>query len=145
MGGRKEEALAPTELADLARIMDLRYAPYLKERFFVITTDSERALSLATILLRNRDESFWYPVEGRMEFRQQNLSHRDSCLFLIDYIDMYFSEFLQEDERSFIPIDWSPFQFEGVAFQLKGQILNRKAASMADMLLEGANATGGPG
>lgn len=137
MSEQELKDVSQEEATELAKIMDIKYASYLNGRFFVITTGASAGFSLATITLRNTDETFFYPVEGRMESKEQNLSHRESCLFLIDYIDTYFEQFLQEGEDTFVPIDWADFHCEGFSFQLKGQIFNKKIDELADLLLEG--------
>lgn len=135
IAGEQNQELAQHELEELTKIMNIRYAPYLRSRFFEISTGKAPGFSLVTMTLRNADESFYYPVEGRLDCDAQDLSHRESCLFLLDYIELYFNEFLKDGEDTFIPIDWSPFQCEGVSFELKGQVLNRKYSKMADRLL----------
>jgi hypothetical protein len=55
---------------------------------------------------------------------------------LIDYIDSYFEEFFRENGEVLLPIDWAPFDWEGVPIQLKGQIFNLEVEKMADEWLE---------
>ena len=91
---------------------------------------------LVQVLLSNEDESFFYPVDARVKFEVEEMSVNEAALFLIDYIDVYFEEFLlEEDEELYLPIDWKDFEYEAVNFQMKGQIFNKSLENMADELL----------
>ena len=64
------------------------------------------------------------------------MTANEAALFLIDYIDTYFEEFLlEEDEELYLPIDWAKHTYEAVEFEVKGQIKNEKLEDMADDLL----------
>lgn len=123
------------ERTELERIMNIKYASKLNDRLFSIKAHQDKASSFVTVTLLKTDESYFYPVEGRVEHKSQNLSAREACLMLLDYIDSYFDEFLREDENVFIPIDWSEFSFEGFTLSLRGQILDLKSESLADKIL----------
>ncbi|MFK7828111.1 MAG: hypothetical protein AB8G05_28435 [Oligoflexales bacterium] len=127
--------LSLEERIELERIMNIKYASKLNGRLFVITSHQDKASSFIKITLLNSDESFYYPVEGRVEHKSQNLSAKEASLLLIDYIDSYFDEYLREDENVFVPIDWNEFTYEGITLSLKGQILDLKSQSIADKIL----------
>ena len=127
--------LSLEERTELERIMNIKYASKLNGRLFVITAHQDKASSFIKITLLNSDESFYYPIEGRIEHKSQNLSVKEASLLLIDYIDSYFDEFLREDENVFVPIDWSEFIYEGFTLSLRGQILDLKSESIADKIL----------
>lgn len=130
-----KQLLDESECQDLALAMQRKYSGYLNGRTFAISTRLEEPGVAVQVLLHNADDSFHYPVEARILPEEEELSVRKGCLFLIDYIDLYFEEYLTEDEDLFIPIDWANYQYEAVDFQMRGQILNLKVETMADQLL----------
>jgi hypothetical protein len=71
------------------------------------------------------------------------MSSRDAALFLVDYIDAYYEEYLRDGE-TFLPIDWAEYESEGVVFQLKGQVLNLEAEKLADEILAQADGVVSP-
>jgi hypothetical protein len=128
--------LTPEECDALAKTMARKYTSFLNERYFEISVRNDNLGSYATVLLRNESGSFYYPVEARVNDIDHNLNRHDAALFLIDYIDSYFEEFFRENGEVFLPIDWAPFDWEGVPIQLKGQIFNLEVEKMADEWLE---------
>ncbi|NRA44980.1 MAG: hypothetical protein HRU09_08510 [Oligoflexales bacterium] len=127
--------LSMEERMELERIMNIKYASKLMGRLFTITSHHDTAASFVKVTLLKNDESFYYPIEGRIEHKSQNLSAKEASLLLIDYIDSYFDEFLREDENVFVPIDWSEFSYEGFTLSLRGQIQDLKSESIADQIL----------
>ena len=126
----------PAECADLAQMLETKYGAYLGNRTFIITSEMKDGGVFVTVLLKNPDDTFYYPVEARMNHVAQELLAKRAGVFLIDYIDAYFEEyFTEEDENLFLPIDWADMQWDTVDFQIRGQILNLKVERMADALL----------
>lgn len=131
----KNTKLTEQECADLTQIMQLKYAAYLHGREFSISITPQAQEVCVTVTLANLDESFFYPVEGRIDLQDTELSVKDASLLLLDFIDSYFEEFFQEDERVYIPIDWNPYQFDGCTIYARGQVLNRLMERQADQFL----------
>lgn len=131
----QENSLTQDEIKDLARIMTIKYASQLRDRYFEITSKVDGVGAYVTTTLQNSEGSFVYPVEGRMVHAEQNISPKDALLLLIDYIDHYFEEYFHEDENVFLPIDWCSFSYEELDLQLRGQVINQKAQAQADALL----------
>ena len=124
------------ELEDLAAAMDQKYTIAMKDRQFKIICKREENFVFVTTLLQSKDESFHYPVETKMDVMAEGQKYREAVLFLIDYIDTYFEEFLmEEEEQLYLPIDWKEHQYEAVTFLIRGQIKNLKIEKMADALL----------
>jgi hypothetical protein len=129
--------LTEEECAALAELMQKKYSALLNDRKFSIKVSADVDGVLATVLLKNDDDSYVYPVEARMMNHEEEMTPREALAFLIDYIDLYFEEFFfEEDQMLYIPIDWSNYEYEGVTFQMRGQILNAKADAMADQFLK---------
>jgi hypothetical protein len=124
------------ETSNLVKILNTKYASYLRGRFFEIQANAERSIVSTTVLLKNRSESFYYPIEGNIDSKEENMTLKDAALFLIDYIDFYLEEFFKEDEGLYVTIEWSKQNFEEKTFFLKGQILNLERERLADQLLK---------
>lgn len=126
---------------ELAQQLNKKFQVWRGERSFLIESFREFGAVLVHVTLRNADESFDYPVEARIDFAAEEMDAQEAALFLIDYIDLYFSEFFEEDEGLFIPIDWSPYEYEAIEFEMRGQIHNRVIERMADEILAGNSAS----
>ena len=134
-GKKPVSRVFPEEGDLLAEAMNGKYAAFLAGRCFAITAEEIDGALHVTTLLRNSDESFYYPVATRIDYKAEELSLHQAFMFLVDYIDSYFEEYLTEDDDLFLPIDWTHHQYEATDFQIKGQILNKKAEDLADKLL----------
>ena len=119
----------------LASAMDDKYQIYLDERRFEIEAKEEAEGVRVVTTLSNKDESYYYPVNARMMHKSENLAPRKAVLFLINYIDSYFEDYLTELESTYLPIDWTDMEYEGTSFQIKGQVINKKVELLADELL----------
>lgn len=129
-----EQALAEKN-QDLASLLDKKYGTWLGQRFFEVTSSLQLAVVSVKVTLRNADKSFFYPIEGRIQFEDQDLKPNSARDFLLDYIDTYLEEFLTGGEETYLPIDWANYDCDGIELQLRGQILNIKLEELADQLL----------
>jgi len=125
------------ELDELASLMTQKHTASTEGRRFSIALDQQDTVTQVTVSLANDDETFVYPVEGRLHTEDEEMTSRQAALFLCDYIDLYFEDYFDGDENLFLPIDWSDYEYEAVRFQLRGQVVNRKAELLADSLLAG--------
>ena len=121
------------ECSALADTMNSKYRIAMKGRTFQIKVEQVDSDLNVCVTLKNEDESFYYPVEARIKFEAEEMTANEAALFLLDYIDVYFEEFLlEEEEQLYLPIDWKDFEYEAVSFQMKGQILNKSLENLAD-------------
>ncbi|MBM4251457.1 MAG: hypothetical protein FJ146_05765 [Deltaproteobacteria bacterium] len=125
------------ECEDLARLLDRKFAGLRGPRYFAVEFSKDAQGVYAKVTLRNESGSYFYPVESRIAFADTDLSDRAAAMFLLDYMTEYFAEYFREDGDCYLPIDWTEYQWDGVAFQVKGQILNLELEKMADELLAG--------
>lgn len=124
------------EKSKLVRILNTKYATYLNGRFFELGIQTNNDNVHVKLVLRNSQDQFHYPVEGRISSKEQNLSPKDAALLLVDYMDMYFEEFFKDDGEVLLTIDWSKHTFNEKEFQLKGQIFNLERERLADEWLK---------
>lgn len=127
--------LGREELSDIEALMGEKYAHYLDGRSFHVAAEHQGDSVYVTVTLKNDEESFFYPVEARIKHEAEDMKPSEAALFLIDYIDAYFEEYLTENEDLFIPIDWTAHQYLASNFQIRGQVRNLKIERMADDLL----------
>lgn len=128
------KVLDPSDHSFLADLMNRKYENYLLGKLFTVTSfyvAAEQGVYV-TVTLSNKDESYYYPVEARVAIHKEELSKKDAAFFLVDYIDTYFEEYLMEEERLLLTIDWSDQEYDAVSFQTRGQIRNLKLEKMAD-------------
>jgi len=129
--------IAIDEVVDLTQILERKHSTFLGERFFSMETSQDESHAYATVTLRNASASYFYPIEGRIACRSQELSGREGALILLDFMDVYFEEFFREGEDTWLTIDWMNYSLEGFSFQMKGQLLNKFSDEIADLFLEG--------
>lgn len=133
---KKHSLIKDSEIDDLTKIINTKYAAHLNGRVFKIFISSTDNTATAKVLLSDKLNTFHYPVEGTISHTEQEVSPRDGLLLLIDYIDLYFEEFFKDDESIYLPIDWSEHEFEGSKLYIRGQILNLERENKADEWLE---------
>jgi hypothetical protein len=131
--------LPTLECQEVVQLLNRKHANNLKGRRFEGSVEGDTLAVLVRITLRNASGSYYYPVEGRLDYSNQDMSAHDAALFLLDYLPLYFDEFFADDEGVFLPIDWANHECDEVKFQLKGQILNLEAERLADELLNKGN------
>ena len=133
----EKELISEKEILDLTKIVNLKYGAHLRDRSFQIDHCHNSIELLASMTLSNGDKTFFYQVETKALAKDMaNISSREALLVMLDYIDIYFSEYFKEEEDMFIPIDWSEVQFENLNFQMRGQVRNLHCEFLADELLK---------
>ncbi len=131
------EFLSAEDCDALAKAMESKYAMALKGRTFKVEAEVKGRGVFVKVILSNQDRSYYYPVEARVLYEKEEMQRGEAALFLIDYIDAYFDDYLtQENEEIYVPIDWADFQYEAIDFQMRGQILNLKLEELAEQLLK---------
>jgi hypothetical protein len=128
-----------SELRPLERAFNLKFASYRNARSFTLEAESDKEALLVRVTLANSERSYFYPVEGRILHKDQNVTVDVSLAFLVEYIEGYFADYFEGEEDVYLPIDWKDFDCEGVSFQLRGQVQNLYLEAMADRLLAGDN------
>ena len=121
----------------ISEMLESKYGSWLGKRYFEVETSTEGPVVIAKIVLRDADKSYFYPIEGRMNFADQDLRANEARDFLLDFMDAYVQEYLSGGEETFLTIDWANYDCDGVELQLRGQILNLKLEAMADELMSG--------
>lgn len=115
-----------------------KYAAFTGNRTFALDGETDSQIVSMTLTLKSDDESFFYPVEGRIAYREEGLSQKAATGALLDVMDSYFQEYLVSEGEVLLPIDWQDYESaDGRKLQLRGQVRNLKLEKMADELLAG--------
>ncbi len=126
-----------SECAEIETTLQRKYAVFAGNRRFKLDGQADGQSVALTLTLKNDDESFFYPVEGRIAHREQGLIQRNAAAMLLDLIDSYFQEYLVNGGEVYLPLDWQEYEVEGNKMQLRGQVQNLRLEKMADDLIAG--------
>lgn len=132
---RRELSTYQTER--ITEALHIRHEAYLQkgERFEVSGYVSQDEV-YTKMVLHNEDDTFYYPVECRIDPIHAGIDKVDEALdLLLDFQDYYFGRYFAEDRDIFLSIDWAEYDFEDTKLQAKGQIFNRQLEQIADDLL----------
>lgn len=132
-----KKMMPSAEANGIATVLQKKYAAFATDRSFSCESWSDNQTVYLTITLKNNDASFFYPVEGRIAWRDEGLNTANATSLLLDLMDNYFQEFLINDGEVYLPIDWQDYDFENHTMQLRGQVKNLKLETMADDILAG--------
>lgn len=132
---RSDQTLSGLYRAAISDTLNKKYAASLRDRCFEVYCQQEDDEVMVTILLSNDTESFYYPVETRLNLTANDISAQDAAYLLCDYVDLYFENYFEENEELYIPIQWTEAQYEQAHFYIKAQIVNKALESSADALL----------
>ncbi len=123
----------------IANLLDSKYTGYLGDRFFTVLFDHQKDVASVTVTLATADQSFYYPIDGRIELNEFNLSAEEGLIILSDYIDSYLETYFQSGGEVFLPIDWADYEHNNIKIYLRGQIFNKKLENLADQILAAAD------
>lgn len=135
MTDSRTNKMPPTDTTAIAAALQKKYAAFTGDRNFTCDGWSDNQTIQLTVVLKNLDESFFYPVEGRIAWREEGLAKTKATNILTDMIDSYFQEYLLNDGEVLLPIDWQDYTLDDHTIQLRGQIQNRKLEKLADEIL----------
>jgi hypothetical protein len=121
----------------LSEMLERKYGAWLGKRYFEVDGHLEGTAIYVKVTLTTSDKSYVYPVEARMLYLDQGLKMEEARDFLLDFVDAYLEEYLSQGENTYLTIDWSDYDCDGVELQMRGQILNEKLEALADQWMSG--------
>lgn len=135
----RREDITEAEAEEIATLMQQRHRSYLNEgEQFEVSGYRSSGEVYTKVVLRNEDESLYYPVECQMDLLHSNIEGPLEAMYLLlDFQDYYFGRFLSEDRDVYLAIDWAEYHFEDQVIAARGQIFNRKLDQLAERLLAG--------
>ncbi len=124
----------PDEILALETLLNEKHGAVRKARQFYLTVGYRAPWVATEVVLQSLDQKFYYPVQTVAEYKKSGPSKKAIASLLLDFVDLYFSEFL-EDEDILVPIDWTEFECEGLTLFMRGQVRNKKLENEANKLL----------
>ena len=135
----KRKDIAKQEAKRIADALMLRHEAYLEDdEWFEVSGYTTKEEAYTCVTLRNEDDSFYYPVECRVDLKRSGIRKaEDGKLLLLDFQDYYFGRYFEEARDLYITIDWGEFEFGNETLQSRGQVINRKLEKLADNFIAG--------
>lgn len=122
-------------LSEVCSLLEKKYAAYLNDEVFVLEAGSTATQVQLRLTLAKRDGSYSYPIECVLpRSPQDDVSPDDAGIILLDYLDVYWNEFLTEGRDTWVTIDWSEHHSQGLTFYLRGFPRNLAAEQEAEAL-----------
>lgn len=122
----------------ISSLMNTKYRTLLEDETFQIESGyNDQQIQIKVTLERN-DKSVFYPIElifvpeSREEITPQSADEIASLM--LDYIDVYWQEYLNEGRDVFVPLAWGKHTCEGIEFFIRGFVRNRSLEEQADEL-----------
>jgi len=127
-----------SETRKISALMNLKYKTLLEnEKFSVESGFNEQQVQIKVTLERD-DKSVFYPIElihvVENHDEQGMPGVEEIASLMLDYIDVYWQEYLHEGRDVFVPLAWSKHECEGVPFFIRGFVRNRTLEEQADEL-----------
>jgi hypothetical protein len=131
-----QELSSLNETEKLLDLMCSRHSLYLEDEIFELKSGFNQEQLQIEICLKKNDTSVIYPIEIVCIHQDYpDLKMEEILLSIIDYIDLYWTEYFNSERNIYVPLDWSEYQFEGVTFFLRGFIRNLSLEKQADFFL----------
>ncbi|MEY3901695.1 MAG: hypothetical protein RL189_1001 [Pseudomonadota bacterium] len=141
---KNPEALTPVwDLAEVQKIITLlntKYRSMLDNERFLVESGYDAHQVQLKVTLERADKSVFYPIEllhVREEAVEQSAAQSSSeelASLMLDYIDVYWQEYLSDGRDVFVPLSWDKHTCEGIEFYIRGFVRNRSLEQQADEL-----------
>ncbi|MEI6093054.1 MAG: hypothetical protein WCQ47_05150 [bacterium] len=139
----KNRFFTPEEIAQMEAIFNEYFFDKLnKDENIYFEGYYEDEVCYLTLILKNSDESFYYPFETSLSLKDNpDISAEEARLSLMDFIGTYFDDYFTENRDAFVLIDWTSYKVEDLNIYARGQVINKKLENMADDILKSAGFT----
>lgn len=129
------------EVEKITLLLNRKYGSLLADEKFVVESGYDAQQVQIKVTLERMDGSVFYPIEllhvMEEQSSQENNVHAnadDVASLMLDYIDVYWQEYLAEGRDIFVPLAWGKHACEGVEFFIRGFVRNRSLEEQADEL-----------
>lgn len=123
------------EISNLCSMMNKKHSVFLNEERFEILAGENKSQIQIQINLKKNDGTCEYPIECVFINENKEENAQKIASLMLDYIDIYWTNYFQEDRDVFIPIDWNPHEYEGISFHIRGSIRKKDLEIQADQFL----------
>jgi hypothetical protein len=122
------QVLSTVEANEVCRLLEAKYKPFLQDEIFLLETGKSKFQTQLKCTLAKNDGSVAYPLEIVSVFGDQEngsiKTAQEICYAMIDFVDKYWSEYLEKGRDTFVGIDWETFEFEGLTICMRGFVRN---------------------
>ena len=139
-GKQLKNVWSEVESKKISALMNMKYRTLLdKEQFQVESGFDEQQVQIK-VTLESNDKSVFYPIEliHVIENREEQPTQTadEIASLMLDYIDVYWQEYLNDGRDVFVPLAWGKYACEGVEFFVRGFVRNRSLEEQADELFK---------
>ncbi|MFZ9519153.1 MAG: hypothetical protein ACO3A4_01625 [Silvanigrellaceae bacterium] len=141
---KESETLTPvwneSDVAKINSLLNTKYGSLLENERFIVESGYDARQVQIKVTLERTDKSVFYPIEllhvreDGDEQGQAVPSADELASLMLDYIDVYWQEYLSEGRDVFVTLAWDKHTCEGVDFYIRGFIRNRSLEQQADEL-----------
>jgi len=125
------------ELAkEITALLRARWQDYLAvgETFEVSGDVAENDLAVR-IELVNGPQGARYRMEAGVNWEEDELTRQEAIYALLDLLDGYVGDYLEEGRDERLPLDWQPVELEGRTIRVRGVLTYPNLEEEADLLL----------
>jgi hypothetical protein len=135
--------LANEELSEISNVLEAKFKPFLKNEVFLVEAGCNALQTQMKCTLAKNDGSIAYPVEAVCILRSQDaaqeiLSAKDQAFAILDMVDAYWTEYLQQGRDTFLGLDWEAFEHGPYTICLRGFMRNLEVERLTDEWLQKA-------
>lgn len=136
-----DEGLKPLlekeETDKLCSYLHKKYSAFLVSEHFLIESGYNTERVQIKYTLEKLDGTICYPIECvYLRDPESEITPAQAASVLLDYLDVYFNDYLNEERSVYIPLGWSKHSLEGLDFYLRGFVRNMALEKAADELLK---------
>jgi hypothetical protein len=128
------------EVSKISSLLNTKYGSLLENERFIVESGYDAQQVQIKVTLERTDKSVFYPIEllhvrdEGDEQGQTNPTADELASLMLDYIDVYWQEYLSDGRDVFVPLAWGKHSCEGVDFYIRGFVRNRSLEQQADEL-----------
>jgi hypothetical protein len=139
-GKELKNVWSEVEAKKISALMNMKYRTLLDNEQFQVESGFDGQQVQIKVTLESNDKSVFYPIElihvieNREEQPPQTTDEIASLM--LDYIDVYWQEYLNDGRDVFVPLAWGKHVCEGVEIFIRGFVRNRSLEEQADELFK---------
>ena len=136
-----EKELSVNEKLEIKHLFKENFSNNLQnDEEITINSDYTKEALYLTIILHNKDKSFYYPFETAF-FRKDNKEHsqKEALEITLSFINNYFEDFFENNRNLYIAIDWTEYKISNAKIYAKAKLVNKKLEEEANKLLNKIN------
>jgi hypothetical protein len=139
---RSHESMKPiwseAETKKISALLNMKYRALLDNEQFQVESGHDDNQVQIKVTLERSDKSVFYPIELIHVFEareeQSQVTPDELAVLMLDYIDVYWQEYLNDGRDVFVPLAWGKHTCEGIDFFIRGFVRNRSLEEQADEL-----------